>query len=186
MPGRHITDHQMELYMTHRRKDRPAVAAAKAGFSTATAHRIEAAPQRSSEKRKPRGRRHPDPLAVTLCGQGDREGSASQGWQPGGASARRHKGGTEDGDHPTGRDALVVPVDGVGGGHDAQLREHRVAVAGAEAPSVAHVQEGVGPCARPDAAEATAEAGPLRDADAQLQATPDQARGMFPGNAPDR
>ena len=37
MPGRHITDHQMELYMTHRKKDRPALAGAKAGFSRATA-----------------------------------------------------------------------------------------------------------------------------------------------------
>ena len=52
-----------------------------------------------------------------------------------------------DGDHPPhdagdtpGRDALVVPVDGEGGGHDAQLREHGVALGGAEAPSVAHLQ----------------------------------------------
>ena len=63
MPGRYITDHQLELYMTHRKKDRPALAAARAGFSTATAYRIEADPGRSSEKRKPRGRRRPDPLA---------------------------------------------------------------------------------------------------------------------------
>ena len=63
MPGRHITDHQMELYMTHRKKDRPALAAARAGFSTATAYRIEADPRRPSEKRKRRGRRRPDPLA---------------------------------------------------------------------------------------------------------------------------
>ena len=49
--------------MTHRKKDRPALAAARAGFSTATAYRIEADPGRSSEKRKPRGRRRPDPLA---------------------------------------------------------------------------------------------------------------------------
>ena len=63
MPGRHITDHQMELYMTHRKKDRPALAGAKAGFSTATAYRIEADPRPPSQKRKPRGRRRPDPLA---------------------------------------------------------------------------------------------------------------------------
>ena len=63
MPGRHITDHQMELYMTHRKKDRRALAAAKAGFSTATAYRIEADPGWPSEKRKGRGRRRPDPLA---------------------------------------------------------------------------------------------------------------------------
>ena len=49
--------------MTHRKKDRPALAAARAGFSTATAYRIEADPGRPSEKRKPRGRRRPDPLA---------------------------------------------------------------------------------------------------------------------------
>ena len=63
MPGRHITDHQMELYMTYRKKDRPALAGAKAGFSTATAYRIEADPRPPSQKRKPRGRRRPDPLA---------------------------------------------------------------------------------------------------------------------------
>ena len=49
--------------MTHRREDRPALAAARSGFSTATAYRIEADPGRRSEKRKPRGRRRPDPLA---------------------------------------------------------------------------------------------------------------------------
>ena len=49
--------------MTHRKKDRPALAGAKAGFSTATAYRIEADAGRSSEKRKGRGRRRPDPLA---------------------------------------------------------------------------------------------------------------------------
>ena len=49
--------------MTHRKKDRPALAAAKAGFSRATADRIEADPRSPSQKRKPRGRRRPDPLA---------------------------------------------------------------------------------------------------------------------------
>ena len=42
--------------MTHRKKDRPALAAARVGFSTATAGR-------SPEKMKPRGRRRPDPMA---------------------------------------------------------------------------------------------------------------------------
>ena len=50
MPGRHITDHQMELYMTHRKRDRPALAAARAGFSTATGYRIEAGARLPSEK----------------------------------------------------------------------------------------------------------------------------------------
>ena len=63
MPGRQITDHQMELYMTYRKTDRRALAAAKAGFSRATADRIEADPRPPSQKRKPRGRRRPDPLA---------------------------------------------------------------------------------------------------------------------------
>ena len=63
MPGRHITDHQMELYMTYRKEDRPALASAKAGFSTSTGYRIESDPRRPSQKRKPRGRRRPDPLA---------------------------------------------------------------------------------------------------------------------------
>ena len=49
--------------MTHRKKDRPALAGAKAGFSTATAYRIEADAGRPSEKKKGRGRRRPDPLA---------------------------------------------------------------------------------------------------------------------------
>lgn len=38
-------------------------AAAKAGFSTATAYRIEADPRLPSQKEEPRGRRRPDPLA---------------------------------------------------------------------------------------------------------------------------
>lgn len=39
------------------------VAAAKAGFSTATGYRIEADPRLPSQKRAPRSRRRPDPLA---------------------------------------------------------------------------------------------------------------------------
>ena len=42
----------------------PALAAAKAGFSTATAYRIEADPRLPSQKKNPRGRRRPDPLAA--------------------------------------------------------------------------------------------------------------------------
>ena len=55
--------------MIHRKKDRPALAAARSGFSTATAYRIEADSGRSSEKRKPRGRRRPDPLAGIFEGE---------------------------------------------------------------------------------------------------------------------
>jgi hypothetical protein len=63
LPGRHITDCQTRLYMKSRHTQPPAIAAAKAGFSTATAYRIEADPRLPSQKRKPRERRRPDPLA---------------------------------------------------------------------------------------------------------------------------
>jgi hypothetical protein len=46
-----------------RQTEAPAIAAAKAGFSTASAYRIEADPRLPSQKRKPRERRRPDPLA---------------------------------------------------------------------------------------------------------------------------
>src|ERR1700692_3673443 len=41
LPGRHVTDHQMRLYMTFRQTDGPAIAAAKASISTSTAYRFE-------------------------------------------------------------------------------------------------------------------------------------------------
>jgi transposase InsO family protein len=53
----------MRSYMKSRQIHTPAIAAAKAGFSTATAYRIEADPRLPSQKRQPRGRRRPDPLA---------------------------------------------------------------------------------------------------------------------------
>ena len=62
MPGVHITDHQMRLYMDYRRTLSPEAAAAKAGFSTASAYRIEADPRLPSVKTEPRGRRRRDPL----------------------------------------------------------------------------------------------------------------------------
>jgi hypothetical protein len=63
LPGLHITDHQMRLYMSYRQTHETAVAAAKAGFSTATGYRIENDPGLPSQKKAPRGRRRPDPLA---------------------------------------------------------------------------------------------------------------------------
>src|SRR5207249_5639284 len=69
LPGRHITDCQTRLYMKSRQSTLPAIAAAKAGFSTATAYRIEADPRLPSQKKEPRGRRRPDPLV----GIGDSE-----------------------------------------------------------------------------------------------------------------
>ena len=62
VPGRHITDHQMRLYMSFRQTEPPVVAAAKAGFSTASAYRIEQDPRLPSQKQAPRERRRRDPL----------------------------------------------------------------------------------------------------------------------------
>ena len=62
MAGQHVTDCQTR-YMKSRQTDAPAVAAAKAGFSRATAYRIEADRRLPSQKHTPRGRRRPDPLA---------------------------------------------------------------------------------------------------------------------------
>ena len=50
--------------MRSRHTDAPVAAAAKSGFSTATAYRIEADPRLPSQKKEPRGRRRPDPLAA--------------------------------------------------------------------------------------------------------------------------
>jgi hypothetical protein len=64
VPGRHVTDRQMRLYMQFRRTEPVPIAAAKAGFSTATAYRIGQDPRSPSQKATPRGRRRPDPLAA--------------------------------------------------------------------------------------------------------------------------
>lgn len=49
--------------MKERRTEGPPTAAARAGFSAATAYRIEQDPRLPSQKKLPRGRRRPDPLA---------------------------------------------------------------------------------------------------------------------------
>jgi hypothetical protein len=54
----------MRLYMIYRQSNDTPVAAAKAGFSTATGYRIEEDPRLPSQKTAPRGRRRPDPLAA--------------------------------------------------------------------------------------------------------------------------
>jgi hypothetical protein len=63
LPGRQVTDHQMRLYMTFRQTDGPAVAAAKAAISPATAYRFEQDHRLPSATHKVRTRRRPDPLA---------------------------------------------------------------------------------------------------------------------------
>ena len=50
--------------MKSRQSHASAIAAAKAGFSTASAYRIEVDPRLPSQKKTPRGRRRPDPLAA--------------------------------------------------------------------------------------------------------------------------
>ncbi|WP_417629203.1 IS21 family transposase [Novosphingobium panipatense] len=63
MPGCHVNDHQMRFFMKLRQTNSIAVAAAKAGFSTATGYRIAGDPMLPSQRGTPRERRRPDPLA---------------------------------------------------------------------------------------------------------------------------
>jgi len=49
--------------MSNRRKHSSAIAGAKAGFSASTAYRCEKDPRLPSQKKTPRERRRPDPLA---------------------------------------------------------------------------------------------------------------------------
>src|SRR5258706_1745026 len=59
----------MRLYMSYRQTLNAEAAAAKAGFSTATAYRIEADPRLPSQKKEPRSRRRQDPLAPYWDGE---------------------------------------------------------------------------------------------------------------------
>ena len=63
LPGSHVTDRQMRLFMKFRKSHPACVAGAKAGFSPATAHRLDKDPRLPSRKQTPRGRRRADPLA---------------------------------------------------------------------------------------------------------------------------
>lgn len=63
MPGRHVTDQQMRLFMTLRQTRSVPVAAAKAGLSQATGYRLQSDPTPPSQKKRLRGRRRADPLA---------------------------------------------------------------------------------------------------------------------------
>jgi hypothetical protein len=66
VPGRHVTDHQMRLFMKFRQTEPVAVAAAKASMSMATAYRIQNDPRLPSTKAQPRERRRPDPLSAVF------------------------------------------------------------------------------------------------------------------------
>jgi hypothetical protein len=63
MPGLHISDQQVLLFMTHRRHHTQAVAASKAGISERSARRVESDPQLPSQKKQGRHwRTRADPL----------------------------------------------------------------------------------------------------------------------------
>ncbi len=63
MPGSHIHDHQMRLFMKLKFSKTLPAAAAQAGISVATAYRFGHDPRLPSDKKVPRERRRPDPLA---------------------------------------------------------------------------------------------------------------------------
>jgi len=62
VPGRHVTDHQMRLFMKLRQNHATETASSKAGISRATGYRLLQDPVLPSQRRAPRGRRRPDPL----------------------------------------------------------------------------------------------------------------------------
>lgn len=62
MPGRHVTDRQMRLFMTFKQTYSVSIAAAKAGFSQATGYRLRSDRTLPSQKKTARSRRRPDPL----------------------------------------------------------------------------------------------------------------------------
>src|ERR1700681_3657307 len=53
-----------QVFMSFRHTETASVAAAKAGFSAATAYRIKEDPRLPSQRKAPRGRRRQDPLAA--------------------------------------------------------------------------------------------------------------------------
>lgn len=63
VPGHQATDNQMRSFMNHRKSHSTEAAAAKAGCSARSGYRIKRDPTLPSQKKAPRGRRRPDPLA---------------------------------------------------------------------------------------------------------------------------
>ena len=79
LPGRHITDRQMRLYMSFRHTETPTVAAARAGFEASTGYRFE--------------RDFRLPFAEKGTARPAAAGSAGRGLgQRGGAAAQEHSG----------------------------------------------------------------------------------------------
>src|SRR6202453_5002973 len=63
LPGRHVTDRQMRLFMKLRHNHSPTITAARAGVSADAGYRFEKDPRLPSQKKSRRERRRPDPLA---------------------------------------------------------------------------------------------------------------------------
>ena len=63
LPGRHITDCQMRMYMKFRQTDTAPLSAAKSGFSSSSGYRVDKDRRLPSQRKAPRKRRRPDPLA---------------------------------------------------------------------------------------------------------------------------
>src|SRR5258707_15727886 len=63
LAGRNATDQKMGFFMSVRRTHSPAVAGAKAGFSSSAAYRFEKDPRLPTQKKSPRERRRADPFA---------------------------------------------------------------------------------------------------------------------------
>ena len=140
LPGRHITDCQMRLYMSFRRTETPSVAAAKAGFSAATAYRIEQDPRLPSQKKAPRGRRRRDPLAevwdsevVPLAEERPRPAAGGHAGQRSGAAIPRSasvfaapwSGASVPGGHSTGPSSRRHLPSGASAGTAGAFRFHR-------------------------------------------------------------
>lgn len=107
VPGRYITDHQMRLFMKFRQNDDVAIAATKAGFSSATGYRIAQDPRPPSQSGNPEAVAGPTLLLISssarsclCCGQ-RRARDRSR-------SSRRCAGDT-----PISARASVVPWSGV-------------------------------------------------------------------------
>lgn len=66
MPGRHVTDHQMRLFMKYRQTHSVEVAAAKASISRATAFRIEKEQRLPSQNKPPAVGVAPIRLSISL------------------------------------------------------------------------------------------------------------------------
>ncbi len=66
VPGRHVTNRQMSLFMQFRQTDTAAVAATNTSFSVATGYRLAADPRLPAMRMSRPGRRRPDLFEVEV------------------------------------------------------------------------------------------------------------------------